>query len=489
MASGYDNEWMTTFIYNQDIRSYIFNNLLFSVVKNGVYNADISIGSRTSGGSVLELTLKKGTTLIFSNDYIKNPISGRYERNFGGNINRESNIEASVIKCVARKDYISKFNIGTSNTTGAKVLSLDDTKQPLYVIAYLKYNTDNSVDTVIPRFGLFTKSESSSNNEGFYFQSLYADSGITIAEGCKEDPSQKSSLYPLMYLILGVLVPSSSTDTYTAVNDDWYKRHAFTCKGFPEYRYPMVSSKSIPSADVLIKYDIERKIPTLYVDWEKVLIKGDYYNKEVDWRYTYLEDSSFYPSNATKLESSDITLSDEEYTLANKEDTLVIDFVFAKVNNNLNNSESPSSSDLLYTLNFAENSDDLQIFTYRYIGTYNSKLYNLKQYTKDEANNYTLWLDKGKTNKDRLLAFLENKGIIKKVLNNIRQKGLVDGFNSVIPVAVAFRDLKSGDAFSTISNINPANVLCLLDLASESKDINKIDSTVADVYNVVSVID
>ena len=489
MARGYDNDWMTTFVYNQDIRSYLFNNLLFSVVKNGVYNADISIGSGTSGGSALEVTIKKGTTLIFSNDYIQNPTSKRYERNFGENTNRESVVNVSVVKCVARQDNTSTFNVGTSNTTGAQILTLDDTKKPLYIIAYIKYYSEQSTENVVPRFGLFTKVDSDTNSENSYFKSVYADSDISITEGSTVDPSL-STATSTMYLILGELLPTSSTDSYTAIDEDWYKKHTFTCKGLPEYRYPMVSSKSIPSSDVLIKYNTETSLPTLFVDWEKVLIKGDYYNKEVDWRYTYsLDESSFNPSNASMLDSDTLALEDSEYALANNADTLVADFIFAQVNNNLNNEETSNSSDLLYSLNFANASESLPLFTYRYIGTYNSQLYNLKQYTTDESNRYSLWLDKGKTNKERLLAFLENRGIMKKVINNIRQRKLVEGYNSVIPVAVIFRDLKCGDAFSTQTNINPANVLCLLDLASENKDVNRIDSTVADVYNVVSVID
>ena len=62
-----DKSWMTTFIYEQDLRSYYMNNILYSLLHTGVYNADISI---SSNNGILFLNIKKGTTLVFSNDYV-----------------------------------------------------------------------------------------------------------------------------------------------------------------------------------------------------------------------------------------------------------------------------------------------------------------------------------------------------------------------------------------------------------------------------------
>ena len=62
-----DKSWMTTFIYEQDLRSYYMNNILYSLLHTGVYNADLSISSYNG---ILFLNIKKGTTLVFSNDYV-----------------------------------------------------------------------------------------------------------------------------------------------------------------------------------------------------------------------------------------------------------------------------------------------------------------------------------------------------------------------------------------------------------------------------------
>ena len=61
------DKWMTTFIYEQDLRSYYMNNILYPLLHIGVFNSDISI---SSGNGILFLNIKKGTTFIFSNDYV-----------------------------------------------------------------------------------------------------------------------------------------------------------------------------------------------------------------------------------------------------------------------------------------------------------------------------------------------------------------------------------------------------------------------------------
>lgn len=92
-----------------------------------------------------------------------------------------------------------------------------------------------------------------------------------------------------------------------------------------------------------------------------------------------------------------------------------------------------------------------------------------------------------------MLAFIKNRGFIKKVINNIRQDNLVEGYNSIIPVAIAIRYFGSGrttyDGFTSRGAINPANILCLLDMASETVGINTVSSAVGDIYNVLTVIE
>ena len=117
-------KWMTTFIYEQDLRSYYMNNILYPLLHIGVFNSDISI---SSGSGILFLNIKKGTTFIFSNDYVdiknevdkgdtviqgnKNTIRGR---SFNGKSNdsygRKGEAQISLIKCVALEDMTIRLN-------------------------------------------------------------------------------------------------------------------------------------------------------------------------------------------------------------------------------------------------------------------------------------------------------------------------------------------------------------------------------------------
>lgn len=201
MASGHNNNWMTTFIFNQDLRSYYFNNLLFSIIQNGVFNYDISLGtSASSNTSTLVLTIKKGTTLVFSNDYVRNSITNKYERNFGSNINNtQENDSVALIKCVARQDMTADFNFSSEATISPNV-----TNERLFLIAYFQYNIDSAVDITVPRFGIFKKN--TEENESYFSSVLGVDAGISITEG--KTTFEKNVDGNLLYIILGVIEPT-----------------------------------------------------------------------------------------------------------------------------------------------------------------------------------------------------------------------------------------------------------------------------------------
>ena len=138
-----NNSWMTTFIYEQDLRSYYMNNILYSLIHTGVYNANISIS--TSNG-VMSLNIKKGTTLVFSNDYVninKEIESGKTEFNsinneiWGRSFNGMSEVpleekgesKVSLIKCVALQDMSLRLNVNSDiiNITGNEDIPFIDT--------------------------------------------------------------------------------------------------------------------------------------------------------------------------------------------------------------------------------------------------------------------------------------------------------------------------------------------------------------------------
>lgn len=483
MAEVHTNEWMTTFVFNQDLRSYYFNNLLFSVVKPGVYNSDISLGTTASStSSKLFLTIKKGTTLLFTNDYVKNEITGRYRRNFGSNENNENfNDNVVLVKCVAREDYEYQ-NFTFENKTIPN--------ERLYVISYFQYNPNASIASAnIPRFGLFKRNTVQGTSA--YFSSVLSETGISIPEGQTAIDNGTDGV--LMYLILGV-IEASNTESYNTFSEAWFKSHAFVCKGLPDYRYPIVNTKNTPSPDVIENFNAKNKVSTLYVDWSKICIDGDYYDSSAEWDEVYeLTEETTSLKNASQISgSSDRTglyITDSEYGVL-KNGGLVVDYIFAKTFN----FENSTSLNNISSLNFNTTStESLPLVTYRYIDTtFTPTVLSPKHYTGSNTI-FTIYLDKGKTNKERLLNFIKNRGFMKKVVNNIRQEKLVEGYTSIIPVAIAFRyfgeNYSTLDTFTSRTSVNPSNVLCLLDLAMENKNYNNLISPSRDVYNVLSVID
>lgn len=474
----HSESWMTTFVFQQDLRSFYFNNLLFSITKNGVYNSDISIDTKGATNK-LNINIKKGTTLLFANDYVKNSYD-KYERNFGTDVNNaDENDSLVLIKSTSLEDTTITMSFEDANTATPSM-----TYETLYVIAYIQYNPDSTSDTLTPQFGIFKKNTDSSR----YFAKLVADTASPyIPEGVKSiDNNDKQTLY----LILGVLQPSTTT-AQDSFNEEWFKSHTFTAKGLPDYRYPMINTKRYPSCDVLVDSSITDQKSTLYVDWSKVCINGDYYDSSVNWQEIYGLETLNNSVTVSKL-SDELKITDTEWAnLVNG--GLAVDFVFAKANNFANESGG-------YTLSFNSSTpESLPLFTYRYIDTMFTKTtYSPMHYEAvDGMNNaFTMYLDKGKTNMDRLMLFIKNRGFMRKVINNIRQSKQAENFNSIIPVAICFRYFIKGDSgvsgadnFTSRTMINPANVLCLLDLASDNRNYNIINTNVGNIYNVLSVIE
>lgn len=78
--AGQASFWSTTFFWEQDLRSLFMNGLLNSVLKPGIYNANIGVFATTGNNAVdskisdpgVYLYLKRGTTFVFSNNYVVN---------------------------------------------------------------------------------------------------------------------------------------------------------------------------------------------------------------------------------------------------------------------------------------------------------------------------------------------------------------------------------------------------------------------------------
>lgn len=334
-----DKSWMTTFIYEQDLRSYYMNNILYSLLHTGVYNADLSISSKSG---ILFLNIKKGTTLVFSNDYvdIKKEVeeadntlvpdtsSTIIGRSFNGkskvSYGNKGESKVSLIKCVALEDMVLRLNYqGASNSLNASTedrhISANGFNKSVYIYAVIRYSADGTADSFIkPEFRLLVNNDSYSSDykkeasvESRYFYKFMPPTKGTVGKLEVDDgnppdgvdaESFSTSARMVNWLMLGIINPIdrgwSSSSEYS-FDGNWYKNHVFTGRGIPEYRYPLSLGKEILSPEIMFDTPCMRKsggsfvndhkigYKKIYLDADRIINNGRVYSSTIDWRQFY----------------------------------------------------------------------------------------------------------------------------------------------------------------------------------------------------------
>lgn len=336
-----NNSWMTTFIYEQDLRSYYMNNILYPLIHTGVYNADISIS--TSNG-IMYLNIRKGTTLIFSNDYVdikKEVENGKTEFNsinneiWGRSFNGKSEVsmlekgesKVSLIKCVALQDISLRLNVNSdiisiTGNEGIPFIDMDGFNETAYVCAVIRYSTESSTSETEPQFRLLVnnKEYTTEYGENFTTDSKYfykfmkpnrngATDNLSITDGNPPDgvPKMNTTFCMISWLMLGIINPIDRSRKYVGSNNravdfngDWYRNHIFTGRGIPEYRYPLYLGKETLSPEVMFDTPYLKKdskgnflegesigYKKIYLDINKIVNNGRVYSSPIDWRQFY----------------------------------------------------------------------------------------------------------------------------------------------------------------------------------------------------------
>ena len=425
-----NNKWITTFVYQQELKSYYMNSLLYSVVRPGVYNPGIEI---KKDKSKITLKLHKGTTLIFSNDYVGSD-AGRYRRSFNTrkltSKDEYSGLAAEsvyLIKCTALNDEVYELELKDTAYAGGFY----------YITAYFKYEPNQGNNATTPSFGLFKNNEDAS---GAYFVDAVAqnNNGVTLIEGLTVSDDTKNSISNSInrsFLHLGVIK-----------FDDNGEVEAFTSRGLPEYRYNIVSDKMSINPDII--FDVKNGINNnIYIDLRNVLHKGGVYSVETDWERLYGIAGYETPENP----SIELCTLDKGKKAA--------DVVFAVL---------PS------TKNVNELNTEL-----------NTGSITFKSCCIDEIESVpsidAIMLDTCVDNVERLLNFIKNKNFIPYAVNKLMQEGEInpETGDSLIPICIVFRNN---------DKINPANVLSLMDLEYKACKVNTL-SIDQDAYSIVPVIE
>lgn len=522
------SSWMTSFYWQQDLRSYYMNGLLNASLHPGVYNSDIAVfttaESNTGLGiyAGLNLYIKKGTTLVFSNGYKKN--NGKIERDLG-------NVGSYLIKSYAAEDtVINLINLSGEDAAGNPkntVFGLGAEKEngECYVIARMLYNKKGSLGSgkEDPEFFCFFKNPSSSGEK--YFSSNGLNDGES---GDAYLPDGQASLGAtdeyISYLILGVITPAGKWNSYLETSGDtwnesnkskWSGKHIFLGRGLPDYRYPLLSDCSTMSPDVLINLEEENDSTTyksIILDLRDVILNGEVFNNTSD-----IEDI-YQWGGKSKGNNSYLEVSVKEYTESEllKQGTglkVACDLLYLSVKLKYSNREDS----LTNIFSAAANNYSLKSFawisalrsedslapdteTIRNNFISNSVSSETLSYSEDALKTIfsegIVPLDLSNVNQTRLLNFVRNKNILSPVINAIRHENLDAEEDTIVPIALVFRPFRaesSGvtflDGVSSASSFNPANLLSLLDLQYKAHKINTFNANVDNVYSVLPTLE
>ena len=495
------DKWMTTFIYEQDLRSYYMNNILYPLLHTGVFNSDISI---SSSRGILFLNIKKGTTLVFSNDYvdIKSEVANGdtvlqgntntiYGRSFNGkskdSYGRKGEEQVSLIKCVALEDMVVRLNyLGSSDSltqsTNDPHVNANGFNKPIYIGAIIKYSAEGGTASFTdPAFRLLVNNESYTSEyieEGTTVDSKYfykfisptnnTTGSLALSEANPPDGVQtmSSSAQMVYWLMLGVINPidrewSNTTSPY-AFDGEWYKNHVFTSRGLPEYRYPLTLGKEIQSPEIMFDTPCMKKegdtfIPnttrigykSLYLDVDRIINNGRIYSSKVDWRQFYGVGPFKHISQITnttganpKFVKLSFTPIDEDYltkirSKVGSDFICIYDVVFACARNNITNEESNLTSKKLNLISYRGFTEEPGVTSH-----FSNALYEEDSY---ENKNKELYLDISSHNIEDLTDILVNRDFLSIAIEGLRKDGTLDpstNGEALIPVCIIFRPFR-----------------------------------------------
>lgn len=496
-----DKSWMTTFIYEQDLRSYYMNNILYSLLHTGVYNADISI---SSNNGILFLNIKKGTTLVFSNDYVdikkeveeadNTLVSDSSSTIIGRSFNGKSKVsyggkgesKVSLIKCVALEDMVLRLNyLGASNSLNASTedrhICANGFNKSAYIYAVIRYSADGTSDSFIkPEFRLLVNNDSYSSDytkeepvESRYFYKFMPHTKGTVGKLEVDDgnppdgvdsESFSTSARMVNWLMLGIINPidrewSSSQSLEYSFDGDWYKNHVFTGRGIPEYRYPLVLGKEVQSPEIMFDTPCMKKendsyirdttrigYKKIYLDADRIINNGRVYSSTIDWR-------QFYSVGPFRHISEIQNNTDSETQKLNPK---LVELSFPSIKKYIESEIKDSIEEfVIYDVVFAcsrnniTNSNGtlserkLNLISYRgYTNEGNVCQYFDKNLYEKDSQSRELYLDISSHNVDNLIGVVTNRDFLSIAIEGLRKDGKLDpnsNGESLIPICIIFR--------------------------------------------------
>lgn len=514
--------WMTSFIYKQDLTSYYMNNVMTGIIRPGVYNANIAV---VISGEDVSLSIKKGTTLLFSNNYMK---CGDYgiRRNFAGidtfNYNTKDKTDSDslvLIKCVAQNDIIQK--IGTTSET------LTSSNNELYVFAYFEYSkSSDDASYSVPYFRLAKVQDTvripsvEVKSDNFVYKTVfptYDYNGAASLAPLSEDPSNwllpdgcisysvsqyARTLQNFSFLMLGVLTLLDATGQSSTATKHYYT--VFTGRGLPEYRYSMINEHNAMSPSFMLNQKTGGTTSTMckygYLDMPDTLI-SDVLTKsrlienefeDLSWLSVYDNNYSMSVSLNTEGKYIDFNLSSEQISQINAiEYGIVFDFIFGVsscVQNSGNSIDmlTENSSLKLQRMTLVQEiniNNDAQRNLLKSFDYYNDTFwYDSQSITSSNQSISVIPLDICERNISRLSSIIKNKNIWEQVANKYRVENEMDSVTNtvtdIVPIAICFRPFSRSTSSSTNvptkcqSDIEGYNLLSYIDARDRINPMN-----------------
>ena len=471
--------WSTSFIFKQDLTSYYMNSLLRSVIRPGIYNANMAlgygiptVGSGMGTGGSLCLFIKEGTTFVFSNDYVYDESLG-YRRNFCDFSSKVGEISDNENSCIIKSVTLSDISVGLGNGYDPGLYSIH---------AYIRYNPldANNLDTSSPTF-ILVKEESESeeprsnylygNQSQRYPSNSEAgasplDNGShAIFDGAKT--SDANAEWPLSYYLnLGFVFLDKKTEDNKTLD----VVTMFTGRGLPEYRYSQSMDSSIMAPDMIP--DVSGNMKGLYFDIPKTLIG------------TTLIEQRMYPENPKNPSPLNGNFNWEAaYFGSRRPNSVTVPVTFSGNN---------GGTYAVYGL----------VSNIRSFGTVQGNIPSIKDssiiFDKLKLSNSCLSINKGDSwikdsnsvpldisvlNVEGLLnnSIIKGKDIWSYVIDNIRKNGNPSNVTDVVPVGIVSVD-KDGEVIPELS-------FSYFGLQSRLPRVNVLNIREHNIFNVIPVME
>ena len=513
MASS---SWMTTFYYQQDLRSLYMNGVLNAGFKPGIYNADMALYTvyttdtqpvETNG---LYLYIKKGTTLVFSNSVSSD--SNGYHRDL-------STIGTYLIKCVAVEDMsvqIAEIQSGSASSDKISALFGNTSTQvnaenKLFLTAIMTYDSESNHGLESPIFGIAKINPNRQSGESYYTLLNMESSGGTeyiLPDGVTSGINEN-----LSYLFMGVINTPYDNKRYTNgsnwsdsnSNIEWMHDHVFTARGLPDYRQTMIADDPSHTPDIIFSPTFK----SLFIDCGDFSDEDVIYNKEYSWEDVYGVVTSQATGGDFVVEYIDEYSGkncSEQLEEVSGDAKLLMDMLFITTRSKYSNFLNENNADITTMFNAPVSQDAykvepevhrVRISSGNGIG---STLLNPEAmrsyYMQGSSSDPVLPLDVSKANVKRLLNFVRNRNVIASLISYMRYNDYLDPTHntSIIPLALIFRGVEGSTPVDKISKIdtdgriNPANILSLADLQYKSTKLESMNIKDLNTYSVIPVI-